>query len=360
MHVHSYKYYLQVLDKKPKKSYLQKAVFLSLAAILVVAGAVSAFSFWQYKKESPLRAEVQYLETVMPMFNASRTSLFEIIANFQVAGAKTKAIDALKESTPTAAGYFVNLDDIDRSIAQIQSTQKNFLETKNQLSKLSTPPKFDKVKKQLLSYYNISASTLEGLLERQKFQKEILLATGTSFYLPVLSDETLWQSKNAQNITAYYTDKKKEAAAALSQLSTLAPPDDFKSYYDSENTYLALLVTVSDDITKTLSEKDDTQKDSVPQIEKAYQKLSVAKVTNEKLSQKLLEERTKIFDKKNNIEKFAAVSIEQNSLASQLSDLYASQPQPKTYQIPEALVKWQQQFSNTNFLEGLQNLPRIW
>ncbi|GEM_PF-2592757 len=361
MHGHSYKYYLLHLAKKPKASLFQKTLFLFFALVFTVGGIISAFSFWQYYQEAPLRLQNRYLEIAISGFTTAKSSLTEIIGSFQVAGTKVKAVDILKEATPTAEGYFVSLDDIDKAIAQIESTQKGLLEQKNQLSKLPTPNKFQAIRKDLLAYYNKSSNLLDSLLSEQNFQREILIASGTSFYLPVLTDETLWQAQKAQPIIDYYEGKKHQANITLADLSRLTPPDAFKTYYDSQIAYLELLASVAADINKTLSQANETGKDSVPQIEKAYQQLQQAKIKNEGLSQKLLAEKLKVFDKKRNLEKFAAVNIEQNALQAKLADLYLKQPQPKTYQIPEAIIRVAKKLPlDAKFLQGLQNPLGIW
>ncbi len=361
MHIHSYKYYVSVLEKKPKISLLRKALFLFFAFVLIVGGAISAFSFWQYFKEAPLRTENHYLEVAIGGFSSSKNSLSEILASFQVAGAKVKAIDILKEATPTAEGYYVTLDDIGKAIAQVESTQKSLLDQKNQLSKLEVPDKFQSIRKDLLSYYNESSTLLDSLLSEQNFQKEILVASGTGFYLPVLTDETLWQNQKPQPIIDYYEDKKRQANITLSDLSALTVPADFKTYYDTQIAYLELLVNVASDINKTLSAANETGKDSVPQIEKAYQILQQAKIKNEGLSGQLLAEKLKVFDKKRNLAKFAEVSISQNALQAKLADLYQNEPQPKTYQIPQTALKVIGSLpAGTKFLQALQTPLAIW
>lgn len=351
MHIHSYKYYLSHLGKKPKASLFQKTLSLLITLILIAGGTISAFSFWQYYQEAPLRLQNRYLQIAINDFTTAKSSLTEIIGSFQVAGTKVKAVDTLKEATPTVEGYFVSLDDIDKAIAQIESTQKGLLEQKNQLSKLETPNKFQAIRKDLLAYYNKGSSLLDDLLSEQNFQREILVASGTTFYLPVLTDETLWQGQKLEPIITYYEGKKRQANITLSDLSRLTPPDAFKTYYDTQIAYLELLLNVASDINKTLSQANETEKDSVPQIEKAYQELQQAKIKNEGLSQRLLAEKLKVFDKKRNLEKFAEVNIEQNALQSRLADLYLKEPQPKTYQIPSAVAK---------FLQSLQNPLGIW
>ena len=338
MHGHSYKYYLNVLEKKSNFSLFQKTLLFLLAVALTTAGGVTAFSFWQFKKEAPLRAQVNYLESATNGFTASQSSLSEIISGFQVAGAKVKAVDALKEATPTAEGYYISLEDLDKTIATVQSTQKNLLQQKNQLSKLPAPEKFQKISNDLFAYYNQSINLLDNLLTEAKFQREILVASGTNFYLPVLSDESMWKSQNKDQIIRYYEDKKRQAQIALADLPHLDVPPDFQKYYDAQTSYLELLVGVAGDIGKTLAQKDSTEKDSVPQIEKAYQKLQEAKAKNEALSQDLLTQRLKVFDRRRNLGKFAQVNIDKNALAARLSDLNQSQSQPKEYKIPQILI----------------------
>lgn len=361
MHIHSYKYYVSVLEKKPKASLIQKTLLLIIALVLVTGGTVSAFSFWQYYKEAPLRAENHYLEVAISGFTSSKNSLTEIIGSFQVAGVKVKAVDSLKEATPTAQGYYVTLGDIEKAISQVESTQKSLLDQKNQLSKLAVPVKFEAVRKDLLAYYNGSISLLDSFLAEQNFQKEILVASGTGFYLPVLTDETLWQNQKPQPIIDYYEVKKRQANIALSDLSRLTVPDDFKAYYDDQIAYLELLVNVGSDITKTLSGTNEAGKDSVPQIEKAYQILQQGKIKNENLASQLLAEKLKVFDKKRNLEKFAEVSIAQNALQGKLTDLYQNEPQPKTYQIPQTVIKAISSLpAGERFLQALQTPLGIW
>lgn len=329
----SYKQYLESLGKRSSFSSLQKILIFSLLIILVIGGTFSAFSFYRLAKETPQRAEKHYLEVVQNGFYSTRNSLSEIISTFQIAGAKVKTVDTLKDSAPDPSGYFVSLEDIDKTIAQVESTQKNLLEQKNLLSKLSAPDKFFGLGDNLFSYYSKSGTLLESLLKEQRFARELLIVSGTSFYLPTLGDERLWKDQKAETIIGFYDGKKHEATVVLADLAHIAVPEDFKNYYDAQISYLELLINTSDEIIKILSQDDKTDQDDIPQVEKAYQALQVAKNKNGELSEKLLGEKIRVFDKKRNLEKFAEVSLEQNAIVEGFSGFNQNSTVEKTFGI---------------------------
>ena len=88
-----------------------------------------------------------------------------------------------------------------------------------------------------------------------------------------------------------------------------------------------------------LSQSDDQNTENATQIEKAYQVVVGAHRENEKLSEKLLNTRLDLVSAKQNLETFASVKIRQNSLTSNLEDIYQKRQEIKIYQPPKILKK---------------------
>src|SRR3989304_4903513 len=128
MFAKSYKYYLRLLEKKPKLSILQKILFLLFGLIVIIGGGSSTLFYWQYQKEA----------------------------------------------SNSAAGFYVLLDNVDRTIASIESAQKNIVFQKEQLTKIPTPSVFNELRNQLLTYYDESLNLFDNLLKKHRFAKDFL------------------------------------------------------------------------------------------------------------------------------------------------------------------------------------------
>lgn len=358
MNISSYQHHLSLVLQKEKPRFFQNTLLAAFGVGLLFLGFVSSLLYYQYKKDEPLRQEVQYLQFINGSFNTTRQGVNETLENFKVAGAKIKIVDKSKESTPQAAGFYSLLDDTDRSIDKIETLQKNIKFQKNLIRKQDTPAKFQAISQDFESFYDISIASLEASKKEQLFAKQMLAASGLSFYLPVLSDEAMWASRDVKTIKKYYEDKKLEANTALTSLGTLSVPLEFQNYYNNQIAYLTLFVETGNKIIDLLAKEDDRDPEVATQIEKAYQVLNNAKKQNEDTAQTLLQERLKVFDTKRSLERFAQINLVSQNLGNRLSDLNTAQKQPKTDQIFTAIRAIYGQFRPT-FLQGLQIDPII-
>jgi len=329
MAVYPYKYYLQLLEKGSKISFVQKILLTFFGVLFIFAGTASAILFYQYQKYLPIQAQNQYLQLAHGGFTSVSQSLEELLTAFKVAGAKVEVIDKSKESSASAAGFFVSLDDIQKTLSKLQSTKEDIKFQKNLLEEKTTPEVYSGLNNDLLNFYQKSEELIDGISADYQFTKELLLVLGPDFYLPVLSNESLWHSGKEQEIASYYQKTKESADGTLEKLQKLSVPDNFRTYFDVQMKYFELVINVSNNIINTLESKEKINADSATQIEKAYQIMVGASRENEAISQKLLEERLKLFDLKVNLEKFSSLNLAQNSLQTKFDDSFQSQPQSK-------------------------------
>lgn len=354
----SYKYHLYLFRQKTKTGFGKKILRTLFGIALLIVGTFSALIYWLYKTEAPIRAEIQYLEVANGGFTSTRQSVSEILQIFQVAGEKTIAVDSLKEASGSVVptGYIILLEDLDKTIAKIESTEKAVKNKKLDLKKLEAPLKFAAVNTNLLSYYDQMVQTLQQTRQNQFFAKDMLTAMGQNLYLPTLSDETLWTVKNEEALKTYYQNKKEELDTALAALSRLSPPDAFKKYHEAQIAYLTRLAEVSDKIINTLTLQNDNNPENAQQIEIAYQILNAYKKDNEITAKNLLVERLKAFDLKRNYEIFASVNIQENSLNQKFSDIFQNQNQIKNLKTPQFVVNFAD--FTKSILNSLQ-IPRL-
>ena len=340
-----YRHYLAHLEKQTGLTLGRKLLIFTAALILIAAGVVSTV-FYKYQKEAPTRAEYQYLESTAADFESTSKSLEELLASFKVAGDKVIMIDTLRESTAAASGFFVALDDIERTLSKIEANKDNIFVKRSWFEQKFIPPKLSYLHNQILDFYNESYAVLLQLHSDHLFIKQLLLAAGPKFYLPVLTRDELWEKADKKQILNYYKDTKEQTNESLAALSKLSPPPRFKGYYDAQIAYMTILVNLSDNIINTLSVSDDPDIDSATQIEKSYQLLVGAKRENEVLSQQLLQEKLKVVDIGGNLDKLAPIEIRKNSIKESLSLAFAATPKMETF--------------TSSFLRGLQIPSRIW
>ena len=350
----SYKYHLYLLKQKAKPRFVKKILSLLLLVIILAVGVFSSLMYWLYNQEAPLRAQNTYLEVASDGFNSTAQSINEVFETFQVAGAKTVAVDSLKEASASVLieGYPILLQDIDKTVAKIESAKRLVTNKKLDLKNQAAPLKFDELNNNLLSFYDSVIVNLENSKKENLFAKDMLLAMGQNLYLPTISDETLWTLQNRDGLKTYYQSKKEELNNSLAALSKLQTPPIFKDYYQLQMDYLTKLAILSDEITKTLNEQDDKNPQNALPVEKAYQILNKAKKENADLSGKLLSQRLKAFDLKRNFEVYAAVKVTQNSLGQRLTDINSRQLEFKSLKTPQIFVNF---FDKTkNFAGSLQ------
>lgn len=335
-----YKHYLEALDKKSGLQLSTKLLIALFLLIFTTVGTISAL-FYKYQKEEPARRQYQYLQSISTDFESSSASIGELLTTFKVAGDKIAIVDSLQETAESASGFFVSLDDIEKEIAIIEQTRENLNQKQLRLEEKSSPRGLADLGNQIIEFYNQSASVMSDLYNDHLFAKQLLLAAGPKFYLPTLTDDQLWEKGDKQEIINYYESSKVEANVALSNLAKLSPAPHFQEYYQAQIAYLTLLVNLADNIINTLSVSDDKDKESATQIEKAYQLLVGAKRENESISKKLLEEKLKITDIKENLAKLAPIEIRKLSIQENLTFAFAQTPAIKEPKLP-------------SFLRGLQ------
>lgn len=328
----SYRNYLDLLKRAKKTSPVKRVFITAFALVFIIIGFISALLYYDFQKEAPIRAEKAYLEIVEAAFISSSQSVDEVLESGEVAGTKIKFIDKLQEATAASLplGFSVSLDEINKTLAQIESTKNIITTNKSQLEKLNAPSRFSNLNTALLTYHKESQLSLDAYWEELAFAKKVLIALGPSFYLPVLSDENLWANADREKIIDYYKNAKENSKSSLEAFSKITPPQKFEGYFKAQNDYIVRIVTVSDNIISVLSQKDTQNVDEATQIEKAYQVLVGAQRDNQQLSENLLQERLKFVDLKSNLERFAQVKVTQNSLKGNLEEEILTQPQPKT------------------------------
>lgn len=313
-----YKYHLYHFQNRQSKSY-SKNFFSFLGLFALIAIGIFSVLFYQYQKDAPFRDQRAYLKIINSGFTPTEQSLTELLDGFNVAGAKVEIVNSLEGSQNPQEGFFISLNDIETTLQQIESTQKNIAAKKEILENSIPPQGMEDLRMQVLTFYSDSQEKLEGLHADFSFSKEMLLASGPNLYLPILANESLWKEGGEQEILAYYQNTQIEAQNTLSRLESITPPEEFKDYYDLQIEYLNLLLGISDKITKTLS-NENPQEDSITNIEIAYQILTNAKNENEESSDKLAQEKLRLLDLKENLNKFADLEIQKNSIKEQIQN----------------------------------------
>lgn len=351
MEVVSYKHYLHLLRKGSKLSFFEKILLLFLVLVFVTIGTISAYYYYLYKKEAPIRAQNQYLNVTESGFTQTKIALSEMLTNFQVAGVKIQKIEGLAENPDQAIGFFTSLADIDKVTAQIELITKNAQASRQTLENIKVPPVFLDLNAQILNFYTDLINLLNQVRKDHEFNKQMLQAQGPSLYLPTLTKDDLWENQNGPEIIKFYQEAKDKANYTLANLAKLQAPFDFGDYYQTQIAYLELLVKVADSIINTLSIQEEPSQETASQIEKAYQILIGANKENEVLSQKILTEKLRLFDAGKNLDRFAKVNISQNSIDNMLSETLANQSQTRTIKIPSQLPK---------FLRGRQVPTLFW
>src|SRR3989344_7805524 len=211
MHGLSYQHHLSLVARKAKPKFIHKTLLAVLAVILLCVGFLSSLVYYQFKKDEPLRADNRYLQNAIGVFAQTKQSVNETLQSFQIAGVKIKIIDNVKESTPQAAGYYALLDDIDRTLAKVDVLEKNIRYQNSQAKRQAVPADFAQITLDLTNFYQTSLKTLEAAKDEQQFARDMLIASGVNFYLPVLSDEAMWAARDSKQIKTYYEGRKLEA-----------------------------------------------------------------------------------------------------------------------------------------------------
>ena len=339
----SYKQYLSFVANYKKSNPFLRAISASALIAIVFILGIGAVGAGVYLVQTPKIAAKNYLETATASFISTQGSISALLESFQVAGARTQTIDTLKESSQSASGYLISVGDVVKSADTIDVTKRLIGAQQAQIKSLKVPGQYKKVNGNIEEYQQIALSSLNGVEADVKFQKDLLLILGSSFYLPSLSDESIWKEKNNEAIIAYYEKTKLDAQVAQEKLNSLTPPPKYEKYYALQKLYLEKLLQVSDNILKILKEGEDQNLENASQIEKAYQVLVGARRENEQLSGDLLTEKLKLFATKTNLEKLADVRLREDSIKQELEQLATTLPAPLQIKIPAYFNKYIEQ-----------------
>jgi hypothetical protein len=317
----SYKEYLDILKGPPKKKRVYTIALVSFFVVtLLIIGTLSALIFYYKKNVEPQVIASNFIESASAGFISSKQSLNDVLETFQVAGAKVATVDNLQNSTNPQTAYFIDLADKQKLLSKISSAKQNAQFQRQQLQKAHVQLELQGITTDLINYYNQSEAAFNQTEKDHQFFKNVLLALGPDFYLPVLSSDSVWGSDDKTKIKDYYEGKKIKAQDALASLANLSIEADFKDYYNTELAYLELFVKVSTDITNTLNSNPQTKPNLATDIERAYQQLINAQKENSTISSNLLSEKRRLLELKENLNKFAAVRYQANSLEARLKN----------------------------------------
>ncbi len=300
MYVTSYRDYLEYIEKHGKSNIsIAKISVVLILALFLTLSLATTYSSYQNKKIEPQTAQVKYFNTANDAFYKSSQALDDLESSFQVAGVKTEKIDSLKESSQSATtpGFFITLGDIQKSIAQIKTTKDSIIYERDQLKKTSAPDIYNTLNNQMIDYLNQSEAFLMENEKTQEQLKDLVLASGPNFYLPILSDEQMWQGQDVDKIKSYYENKKKDAQGAAKLFKKIEVKPELNDYKNTQLSFFQLVVNVSDNILNVLNRKvtpETNNPDSASVQEEAYQVLVGAKRDNEIIAQQLLNERQKL------------------------------------------------------------------
>lgn len=299
MYVVSYRDYLEYVEKYGKSNIsIAKILVVLFLALSLTFSLTTAYSSYQNKRIEPQAAQVKYFQTASDTFYKSSQTLDDLESSFQVAGVKTEKIDSLKESSASATtpGFFITLGDIQKSITQIKTAKESVTYSRDQLKKLDVPSVYNTLNNQLLDYLGQSEAFLADNEKTQEQLKDLVLASGPNFYLPVLSDEEMWKSQDIDKIKSYYENKKKDSQSAMDLFNKIEVEPQLKDYKSTQNSFFQLVINVSDNITNVLNRKvvQTNNPDATPIQEEAYQVLVGAKRENEIIASQLLGERQKL------------------------------------------------------------------
>lgn len=317
----SYREYLDILKGPPKKKRVYKTLLATfIIAVFLITGTLSALIFYYKKNIEPQIIASNFVGSASAGFISSKQSLNDVLETFQVAGAKVAIVDNLQNSPDPQTAYFIDLADKQKLLSKIGLAKQNVQFQRQQLQKTHVLPELQSITADLINYYDQSAASFSQTEKDHQFFKNVLLALGPDLYLPVLSDNSVWESGDKTKIKNYYEDRKFKAQNALTNLAGLSAGADFKNYYNAELAYLELFVKVSTDITNTLNSNPEVGPDLATDVERAHQQLINAQKENSIIASNLLSEKRRLLELKENLNKFAAVRYQANSLEARLRD----------------------------------------
>lgn len=325
MYVVSYREYLDYIERHGKSNIpIAKMSVILVVALFLAFSLATTHSSYRNKKIEPQIAQVRYFNAAGDTFYKSRQALDDLESSFQVAGVKTEKIDSLKEGSASATtpGFFITLGDIQKSIAQIKTVKETVVYERDQLAKTNVPEVYITLNNQLVDSLNLSETFLADNEKTQEQLKDLVLASGPNFYLPILSDEQLWQGQDIDKIKSYYENKKKDAQAAAEMFKKIEVKPELKKYKDTQLSFFQLVVNVSDNITNILNRKvvQPDNFDTASLQEEAYQVLVGAKRENEIIASQLLEERQTLTSSGVHQDALASIKNRERIIESGLSE----------------------------------------
>ncbi|MBI4037765.1 hypothetical protein HY382_01815 [Candidatus Curtissbacteria bacterium] len=317
----SYKNYLALLKEKSKPQYFKKSLNLVLIVTVLALGVVSSLIILTVNIGREAKLKKDFAQTAVNTFTTGKNTLADNLESFQIAGATTKFLDEVKESSQAAQGYQVTISEEDKTIAKAENTILLLESQKRDLEKQTTPADQQKVKETIIEYFNESISALTQIRDEHKFAKDLILTLGADFYLTKLTQDGLWEQQDKTKVINFYNSQTTEVQKTQSKIIMLTPPSNYRSFFKQQIEYLKRVENLSQSIITLLSQEDSKDPDEAKQIEKAYQLLQTAKEESNKLAKNLMTERLSAFEKQDNLAKFAKARILESAIEDQLQSL---------------------------------------
>ncbi len=340
MVIQSYREYLDEIQKPSlRKNALKQAVLGIFIFSAICFALFSAYRYAEYKNDLPKKAKALYVQSAKTGIGTINQSLEEITSSFKVAGLK---IEKGEESAPTQANYqntyYETLTEIVRNLTKIESARKNITFVESEVKKMPPPQGTDSINSEILAYLKDSYGLLDELEKEQKASKDFLLAAGSDLYFVQISDESLWQRKNNDEIRTYYENKITEVQTVKSKFVQLTVQN--QELAGAQIAYLNLLENMSKNIVSLLINPDKSQPNAIPRIEVAYQILNEARKQSEVIAPKLTDEKLKIIKIEDNLSKFLPLAARANNLEVKLNELHLQSNRSKFEVILDTISRY--------------------
>src|SRR3989344_3443402 len=295
--------------------------FYFISVFLIVLLAL-VYLVYEFHRQLTVSAKQQYIGLVSANLISADQSMDELMITLDIGKSSYEKVLGNTE-TNGDLNYSIIVGNNQKSLSQIGLLKDNLDFQKNLLTSAKTPREYQTLEDGFNNYYAQSNEFLEELGKNYDYENNLLQSVTAATFGINISQKTLWEEADKELILNYFKGLKADTNSSLEKLSQVNTPDKYQQYYNLYLTYLKLIATTAEKIASILEEDlTSLDPDAPNSIEIAYKTAIDSQNEINKLTNKITEERERIFALAQNTQEIEALAALQQDLENKIKGFY--------------------------------------
>ena len=293
--------------------------FVSIFLILLL---VAVYLIYEFHRQLTVSAKQQYIGLVSANLISADQSMDELMNTLDIGKSSYEKVLG-NTQTNGDLNYSIIVGNNQKSLSQIGLLKDNLDFQKKLLSSAKTPREYQTLEDSFNNYYVQSNEFLEELGKNYEYESSLLQNVTAATIGINISQKTLWEEADKDLILSHFKTLKSDTNSSIEKLSQINTPDRYQEYYNLYLSYFKLIASAAEQITAILEEDlVSLDSDSPNSIEIAYKTSIDSQNEINKLTQKITEERERIFALEENTEEIEALAAVQQDIENKIKGYY--------------------------------------